>query len=283
MQLQRFDSVDAFMQAAGPYLLAREAEHNLILGIATSLAVEADTYAGPPLLLTVGPAGGDPAAVAIRTPPHNLLLSEVDDPGVVVPVLVSGLAGETLPGVVGPPAAGCALADAWTGAYGGSWHVTREERIYWLAEVVDPRPGAGSARLADATDRETIGGWLLAFHREALDEEAETGMIERSMESWVRGSRRFWLWEVDGQPVSMVGMGGRTPNGARIGPVYTPPEERGHGYASRLTAAVSRTMLEEGRRYCFLYTDLRNKTANHVYQAIGYRPVTDAVMLRFSF
>ena len=165
MQLQRFDSVDAFMQAAGPYLLAREAEHNLILGIAASLAVDADTYAGPPMLVTVGPADGDPAAVAIRTPPHNLLLSEVDDPGVVVPVLVSGLAGETLPGV---------------------------------------------------------------------------------------------------------------------GPVYTPPEERGHGYASRLTAAVSRTMLEEGRRYCFLYTDLGNKTANHVYQAIGYRPVTDAVMLRFS-
>jgi predicted GNAT family acetyltransferase len=165
---------------------------------------------------------------------------------------------------------------------GGSWQVTREERIYRLTAVVEPRPGKGAARLAEASDRETIGSWLLAFHREALDEEAESGMIERSMENWVRGSRRFWLLVADGRPVSMVGAGGRTPNGIRIGPVYTPPAERGNGYASRLTAAVSRALLAEGRRYCFLYTDRGNQTANHIYRAIGYEPVTDAVMLRFS-
>jgi len=74
----------------------------------------------------------------------------------------------------------------------------------------------------------------------------------------------------------------RTPNGVRIGPVYTPPEERGHGYASGLTAAASQWNLDQGRRFSFLYTNLANETANHIYQAIGYERVTDALMVRFN-
>jgi hypothetical protein len=63
--------------------------------------------------------------------------------------------------------------------------------------------------------------------------------------------------------------------------VYTPPEHRGRGYASTLTASVSQRMVDEGRRFCFLYTDLANHTANKIYRAIGYVPVADALMLRF--
>jgi hypothetical protein len=40
-------------------------------------------------------------------------------------------------------------------------------------------------------------------------------------------------------------------------------------------------MLDEGRRFCFLYTDLANPTSNKIYQAIGYKPVTDALMVGF--
>ena len=70
-------------------------------------------------------------------------------------------------------------------------------------------------------------------------------------------------------------VGGRTPNGTRVGPVYTPPEHRGHGYASALVAAASQAQLDEGIQFCFLFTDLANPTANHIYQAIGYEPVSD--------
>lgn len=31
----------------------------------------------------------------------------------------------------------------------------------------------------------------------------------------------------------------------------------------------------------FLYTDLANPTANHIYQAIGYEPVRDVAEWRF--
>jgi predicted GNAT family acetyltransferase len=68
----------------------------------------------------------------------------------------------------------------------------------------------------------------------------------------------------------------------RVGPVYTPPELRGHGFASAATAAVSRAALEAGLREVVLYTDLANPTSNAVYQRLGYRPVEERVVLSFT-
>jgi predicted GNAT family acetyltransferase len=41
-------------------------------------------------------------------------------------------------------------------------------------------------------------------------------------------------------------------------------------------------LLGGGRRFCFLFTDLANPTANKIYQAIGYRPVIDVDMYHFA-
>ena len=89
------------------------------------------------------------------------------------------------------------------------------------------------------------------------------------------GTRTFYLWEHDGRPVSMAGVTGPTPHGIRVGPVYTPPAERGRGFGSALTAAASQAQLDDGRRFVFLFTDLDNPTSNKIYQAIGYEPVID--------
>ena len=51
---------------------------------------------------------------------------------------------------------------------------------------------------------------------------------------------------------------------ARIGPVYTPSEHRGHGYASAAVAAVSRMLRERGAEVC-LFTDQANPTSNKIY------------------
>ena len=75
--------------------------------------------------------------------------------------------------------------------------------------------------------------------------------------------------------MSLTGVGGLTPHGIRVGPVYTPPELRGRGYASNLVAAASQAALDDGRRALFLFTDLANPTSNRIYQAIGYEPVRD--------
>ncbi len=91
----------------------------------------------------------------------------------------------------------------------------------------------------------------------------------------------FVLWEDEGRPVSVTGFGSPTPTGIRIGPVYTPPELRGRGYASALVAEVSQAQLDAGRRFCFLYTNLANPTSNKIYVDLGYKRVCDSLQLSF--
>ena len=82
------------------------------------------------------------------------------------------------------------------------------------------------------------------------------------------------------RPVAMAGVFDAVAGVARIGPVYTPPDRRGRGYASALVAEVSDAVLTRGQR-CILYTDLENPTSNAIYRALGYRAVAEALKYRF--
>lgn len=62
---------------------------------------------------------------------------------------------------------------------------------------------------------------------------------------------------------------------ARVGPVYTPPAQRGRGYAGSAVAGLSRRVLARGARRCALFTDLANPTSNKIYAEVGYRPLCD--------
>ncbi|HET8930071.1 MAG TPA: GNAT family N-acetyltransferase [Acidimicrobiales bacterium] len=68
---------------------------------------------------------------------------------------------------------------------------------------------------------------------------------------------------------------------ARIGPVYTPPDLRGHGYAAGATAAAAAGALAAGAAQVMLYTDPSNPTSNALYARLGFAPDHDAVQIRF--
>ncbi|MGE5275304.1 MAG: GNAT family N-acetyltransferase, partial [Verrucomicrobiota bacterium] len=56
---------------------------------------------------------------------------------------------------------------------------------------------------------------------------------------------------------------------------------RGRGYATSLVAGLSQSLLDAGRRFCFLYTDLANATSNAIYERIGYVRVAESAMVAF--
>ena len=58
---------------------------------------------------------------------------------------------------------------------------------------------------------------------------------------------------------------------ARIGPVYTPQEHRGRGYAARRSRRSRGGSSTAAHRVC-LFTDQANPTSNRIYEALGYRP-----------
>ena len=63
---------------------------------------------------------------------------------------------------------------------------------------------------------------------------------------------------------------------SRVGPVYTPPDRRRHGYATAVTASARRAAVDSCADHVVLYTDLSNPTPNSVYQSISYVPEHDS-------
>jgi predicted GNAT family acetyltransferase len=284
MRVERFDDAAAFLAKAEPLLLSDEARHNLILGIAGTIRDSPDIY--PLRSLWVASKEGRPVGAALRTPPYNLILARPESPYALD--ALAGEIAEELPGVNGCVPEAEEFAELWAGRTGARPRTNMRQGVYALEEVQPLAAVPGSARVATAEDRELVLRWWLAFGEEVLHEggpgrENAEAMVDHRLAAANRG---ILLWEDGGGVVSFAGWGGATPNGIRVGPVYTPPELRGRGYATALTAELSQGLLEGrlfegGRRFCFLYTDLANPTSNAIYERIGYRRAAESAEILF--
>jgi len=273
------DDPAEFLSAAAPLLLSDEARHNLILGLAGTLRDHPDVY--PDHRLWLVETAGRPVAAALRTPPQKLVLAQPSADG-ALEVLARAIYDD-LPGVVGAVPEAGVFSAVWSSRTGLQDRVRRRQGIYALHRVRPPSDVRGNVRLADDQDRELLACWWSAFVVEALAEnDPDVSSIEAAIVHRLEANGSgIALWEDGGEPVSLAGFGGATPNGMRIGPVYTPPEQRGNGYASALVARVSADRLAEGSRFCFLYTDLANPVSNRIYERIGYEWVCEAAEIEF--
>lgn len=271
-RVTRHDHATSFLARAEAWLLQSEAENNLILGLARRLTETIDPYE-PPIYMATVEEGTEVVGCALRTPPFKLLLTRM--PVEAAPALVDDVARvyEAIPAVHGPEPGSRRTAEVWAERFGLHTRIDMRLRIYEANAVTFPDPRAtGELRLATPDDLELAVGWLTAF-------EADTGAgghkPRKMAERWIE-REGLYLW-VDGEPVSMAGWTGGTPNGVRVSGVYTPPELRRHGYATTAVATLTDELLRTGRRFCFLFTDLSNPTSNDIYSRIGYRPVSDVI------
>ena len=134
-------------------------------------------------------------------------------------------------------------------------------------------------RPARIDEADILMTWGRGFQEEADPHAApKLDIRERITERLKSGS--LFVWE-DDEPVSMSAAVGPTPHGIRIGYVYTPPGKRRRGYAAACVAALTQRMLDEGRDFCFLYTDMSNDTSNGIYRRIGYEWVCGSRVYSF--
>jgi predicted GNAT family acetyltransferase len=194
-----------------------------------------------------------------------------------LPALADALAELTdLAGVAGPVAA----VEELLGLLARPAAVRIDERLYRLATLHEPKAVPGAARRAEDSDVEPASEWFAAFAGEAQGGIPATFDPREQVAAAVR-EERLWLWtDARGVPVAMAARQPSAAGVARIGPVYTPPEQRARGYGSAVTAKVARAILDDAA-VPVLYADRANKTSNRIYQAIGFRPVSDRLSVRF--
>jgi predicted GNAT family acetyltransferase len=273
-----------FLRRAEGVLMRDEARHNLILGVGGALVDRPELY--PVHELWLVEAAGAVVGAALRTPPHNLVVADPLADG-AVDALAAHLssAGVALNGVVANRPHADEFAECWTATTGASATLRVAQGVYALRTVSEVPVAAGGSRPATQADDELLVRWLREFSHEALPPEAarDESLMRRMLQVRLSGGEDegLWFWEAGGEPVSLAGFGGPTPNGTRIGPVYTPPDRRGHGYATSLVAEISKRQLARGRRFCFLYTDLANPTSNAIYERMGYERVCESAEIGF--
>jgi GNAT superfamily N-acetyltransferase len=187
---------------------------------------------------------------------------------------VSGVFGETEPVRL--------FVEQWLGYGGRKVEKTAGQRLWQLRSVTPPQPSPGTIRAANPSERDLLTRWMFAFGKEF-----EAGWISLPADE-IR--KTFWehidngdvyVWE-DQTPVCMSYCNRRTEHGIALSGVYTPDDYRGRGYASNLVASLSQHLLDSGREFINLNTQIANPTSNKIYASIGYQPVADISQVAFA-
>lgn len=271
-----------FLAITSAFLEQDPVLHTLLLSNVAERAAGTHHAVGEGTSYYVSVHAGEPGdaviGAAMRTPGRPVYI------GVLRPELAGEVAevyAELVPdltGVWGERAAVVAFAARWAELRGGeAGEVTKGIRLHELG-ILTLLGAEGRMRPMAAADVQLVADWELdGFGNEELaDAEQARAWAEQLLHDGT-----LWIWELAGVPVSMAGHHLPIFGVVRVGPVYTPPEHRRHGYAAALTGELTAQIIANGNRAC-LFTDLANPTSNKIYAQLGYRPVADFVDVTFA-
>lgn len=223
----------------------------------------------PPTLITFHD-NGEVVGSLIRTPPWPVQAADLPPAAASI---AADLARELDPGitaVTGPQSRSEAFATAW----GEDFTLALSTRQYRLTHLTAPAV-EGTGRLATEDDIPLLAAWYDAFCREALPDAPSGGNSTELMASSLRLGNGIAIWESNDTPVAWASAWAPQAGMTRVGPVYTPPEHRKHGYGAAVTAVAAQWALDQGVAEVLLFADLTNPTSNSIYQRIGFTPIED--------
>ena len=284
MRVRRSPDARSFLAEAGPFLAEREAEHNLLFGICSSLLRDPEPFGQGPAYLAIVEDDGHVIGTAIRTPPHNVVLSETDHLAGIEPLALDVLdAIGTLPGVVGPRPAASVFARAWCERAGGTATLRMANRIYRATQRRHRR--AGSRARCDRTAPPIMTSRSAGSTRSSRRRcRTRRWTIPRTTCSGA-ASRIRTATSASGKSTAIPS---RSPAMARARRTASgsarctrPRACAGTGTRARWSGRMTAELLDGPHRYCFLFTDLANPTSNGIYQRIGYEAVSDVDQYAF--
>jgi len=279
LRLRLFEDARSFLDCTGSSLYAAETVNNLILGISELLVRDPGAYPSP-FFAAVLNTINEVRLAAVMTPPHHIVLAGDDPYEDALPLLIDHLRTTLtpLPGVTGPAVMAESFSHCWQDLTGSRVSVVTRMGVYELQRVAMPELPPGIFRVASSDEGEKITLWFQAFQVEAL---GETHNLNPDRVQRLISDGNIFVWEREGDLVSMAMKSRPIARSITVSGVYTPPEHRRKGYASALVAHLSQHLLDLGYQFVNLFTDLANPTSNAIYQHIGYQPVCEFRMIHF--
>ncbi len=268
MAVTTFADPGAFLDAARPLFVADPLSTNVIAVVAERIASAVPTEAAASRWFAVSDDGTVTGA-AMANAPWNLFVSAM--PSGTAARLAAHLIDEevSIPGVSGESTAVAEFVAAWTVRSGQRARRVGGRHVYVLDELDVPTGIDGEPRRFQADEAPFVAAWLAAFHDEAVADDPDVDT--REMAEQRIGNGEIWAWSVDDQPVALAACSAPTVGVARIGPVYTPSDQRRRGYGAAVTAAAAGAAFAAGATRVMLYADVDNPTSNGIYRHLGFR------------
>ncbi|WP_329172947.1 GNAT family N-acetyltransferase [Streptomyces sp. NBC_01477] len=277
------EDVDDFLARAGDFLRSRPALHTMPLTVTEKLRTfGAAEHGGRGTVFGRLERAGEVSATFYRFPARGLSVTSLtpEQADTLAAHLVER--GHSLPSVSADHRTAAAFAEAWQRRTGATPTLRVRLHLYRLGTLTPPDPApAGRGRPVEERDHEHLMRWC----REFAADVGEVVTIDAASWPGTRfAEKRYTFWDApDGTPVSMAGVNPMVAGQVRIDPVYTPVRLRGHGYASAVTAEVSRAALAAGATDVVLFTDSANPTSNALYRRVGFLPITDWAAYDFAY
>ena len=278
MKFKRYTDVESFKADVLDILLEDEVQNNVPISIVlNSSKYNADDW----LLSTVTDDNGVIVLIAICTLPFNLLLYEpsekINEKSIGFLVTEIKRIDFIPPGVLAKSELARCFADAFCGSDGNTLKMTM--KLMRLDKLAEYKQAPGFYRLLTEEDLAYTPSWEHAFCIDCgLPSYTYTDNLERIKSRL--GKDIHYMWE-DGEPVSQAVYGRDTPNGAAVNWVYTPPQFRGRGYATSVVAVLTKSLLDRGKKFCYLFADAANPASCAVYHKLGYYDVCTFDEIKF--
>lgn len=280
LKFQRYENAKDFARVATPFLDNNEDKFSLFLGVLQG--IKEGKYENP-YMATVE-EDGELLALFQMTPPHplNIIFVRKDRIEECIELSVNELIQQSISinSIISVKEWAYAFAQKWQEQTGQSFSILMDQGLYRLDQIEEGLEiSPGTWRYATNEDALLIEKWYSLFEDDTRLPKTAPVEIKNRVKAMLDANEVF-LWENQGQIVSMMKKARPTANGVTVSLVFTPKEERKKGYARTMVAAGSEELLKEFQ-FCVLYTDMLNPTSNKIYQEIGYQKLIDSVHLGF--
>lgn len=284
MYVKQYRTIPAFFKENLSFLETAEAANNLLIGIPFAL-LNKGNHGQSILLLAVfhthiNKPTPFPLLSCIQTPSQRMLVyGQKNCPWEAFQVLIRCLKQKniSLLGVNAPTTIATHFTQNWCKIHQTSRKIIFQQMVYRLDVLLPMQYANGYFRKATKADMALLTDWTYAFLEEAL----EKGTMKQAAQ-FVKSkidSQTIYVWDNHGV-VSMASASRPTRHGITINYVYTPPNQRGKGYASSCVHQLSASLLQR-YQFCSLITDLSNPIANRIYQRMGYQAVQEFHVIDF--
>jgi predicted GNAT family acetyltransferase len=270
MKIIKHQDIEEFLNANEQLLLKKESFHNLILGLSYGIRNK-KIETTEPLFYSIK-ENEEVIACALRSNSDKpLIVTEMSNG--CVELLIQDLLNNKneLMAVVGEESTANYFKDQWTQIKNLDFKINIHLGVYECFKVVFPDIILGEIIRATEEHKDILKEYIKGFLKECFpDSPVVDENIENLMNRNLNNNSLYLLNNKKNEIVSMAANVRSTLNGGTISLVYTPPMLRGKGYASCMVALLSGKIMNDGKKFANLFTDLTNPTSNFIYQKIGF-------------